>query len=229
MTAFHRFFRAIAAPIQAAALALILVAAPGAMAQTPETDTEAPAPGAATPLPDIDAERALSPRVLGDADAPVTIYDYSALTCGHCADFHLNTLPDLKEEFIETGKVKLVFRDMPFNEAGVLAHALARCAPKPRYWALLDLLFAQQRQWVQSETRASLKQLASLAGMDADTVEACWANRQIEDGVLQTALGGRQKYNVRSTPTFVFNDGEDRIVGAQDIEAFRDVIGRFAP
>ena len=209
--------------------ALVLFAAPHARAQSPETDTQSPMPGEATPLPDIDPGRALSPRVWGDDDAPLTIYDYSALTCGHCADFHLNTLPALKEEFIETGKVKLVFRDMPFNEAGVLAHALARCAPKSRYWAMLDLLFGQQRQWVQSNTRESLKQLASLAGMDTDTVEACWANRRLEDGVLQTALGGRQKYDVRSTPTFVFNDGEDRIVGAQDIEAFRDVIGRLAP
>ncbi len=193
---------------------MILFLGTVAAAQTEETGS----------APVFDAELVLADRVLGDPDAPIEIKDYSALTCRFCADFHLNTLPALKSEFIDTGRVKLVFRDMAVNEAGIDAHALARCVPEERYYPFLDLLFQQQAAWLNENYRENLKSLALLAGVDGATAEACWANQAIAEGVMEMGFEGSRKYDVRNTPTFVFNDGEARLVGAESIEAFRRVI-----
>ncbi len=85
------------------------------------------------PLPDD--------RVLGKADAPVTIFEYASLTCPHCADFDEHTLPKLKADWIDTGKARLIFRDFPLDQAAVRAAQLARCAPPEQFYAFVDALF----------------------------------------------------------------------------------------
>ncbi|WP_084536476.1 DsbA family protein [Azospirillum halopraeferens] len=174
------------------------------------------------------ADRAAE-RVLGRADAPVTIVDYSSLTCPHCATFHVETLPRIKEQYIDTGKAKLVFRDFPFDQWALRASMLARCAPAERYFAVLDVLFKTQAQWSRAADPAkALTQIGKLAGLSDETITACWNDQQLADAILSMRLKGQNEDNIQSTPTFVLNDGAARIEGAQPFERFAEAIEKLA-
>ena len=170
----------------------------------------------------------LAYRVLGDPNAPVTILDYSSMTCPHCATFHTETLPKIKEKYIDTGKAKLVFRDFPFDQAALRASMLARCAPPERYYPLLDVLFKSQAQWSRaSDPAKALAQYGKLAGMSQATIDACMASQPLADGILQSRLVGADKYKVEATPTFVLNEGAATIGGAQSFETFAAAIDKL--
>ena len=171
----------------------------------------------------------LADRVLGNPNAPVTILDYSSMTCPHCAAFHTETLPKIKEKYIDTGKAKLVFRDFPFDQAALRASMLARCAPQERYYPLLDVLFKSQAQWSRaSDPAKALAQYGKLAGMSQETIDACMASQPLADGILQSRLVGSDKYKVEATPTFILNDGAATISGAQSFETFAAAIDKLA-
>ena len=128
---------------------------------------------------------------LGDPNAPVTIIEYASLTCPHCAAFHKETLPGLKARYIDTGKVKLSFRDFPLDENAVRASMLAHCAGPERYYRFLDVFFAQQASWAGArDPVAALKQLAKLGGMSEEAATTCLADRSIEDAILRARLEG---------------------------------------
>ncbi len=176
----------------------------------------------------IDTTKALTERVLGDPKAPVTIVDYSSMTCPHCARFHTDTLPKIKEQYIDTGKAKLVFRDFPFDQWALRASMLARCAPPDRYFPLLDVLFKNQAQWATAkDPGAALTQIGKLAGVSEDTIKACWGDQKLADGILNIRLEGQNKDKIESTPTFVLNDGAARIEGAQSFETFAATIDKL--
>lgn len=173
-------------------------------------------------------EQALSERVLGKADAPVTILDFSSLTCPHCATFHTQTLPQIKEKYVDTGKAKIVFRDFPFDQWALRASMLARCAPQERYWAILDILFKQQGQWSRAADPAkALAQVGKLAGMTQETIDACWADQKLADGILNMRLEGQNAHKIEATPTFVLNDGKGRVEGAQPFDDFAAAIDKL--
>ena len=143
-------------------------------------------------------------RVLGDADAPVTIIEYASLSCPHCAAFHARVLPWLKENYIETGQVKLVFRDFPLNGPALWGSMIAHCAKPERYFALIDLLFTKQRDWAFApDPQAELAGLARLSGMGRSTFDQCMANESLQERILQTRLDGQKKYDIKSTPSFI--------------------------
>ncbi len=175
------------------------------------------------------ATELLADRVLGDPNAPVTILDYSSMTCPHCATFHTETLPKIKEAYIDTGKAKLVFRDFPFDQAALRASMLARCAPAERYFPLLDVLFKSQAQWSRAADPAkALSQYGKLAGMSQAAIDACFADQALADGILKGRLAGQSEHKVESTPTFILNDGAERISGAQPFEVFAKAIDKLA-
>lgn len=162
-------------------------------------------------------------RAIGDAEAPVTIIEYSSLTCPHCASFHNEVLPDLKKKYVETGKVRMVFRDFPLNEPAVDAAVLAHCAGPDRYVGFLDVLFQTQASWASSpDPREALKQLGKLGGLDEGQMDACFNDESMVDGVLQSRLQGQNEHKVQSTPTFVIN-GETH-AGNRSIDEFADII-----
>lgn len=178
-------------------------------------------PALATP---VSVDDAVSERVLGDPDAPVTIVEFSSLTCPHCAKFHRETFPDLKEKYIDTGKVRLVFKDFPFDRVAAMGAVLARCAPTDRYFKFLDVLFKRQDNWTQaSDPAQALAQIGRMGGIGQEAFDACIGNEKILDAVLENRLTGMQDYKVQATPTFIVN-GEDRIEGAQPLEKFEEVI-----
>lgn len=183
----------------------------------------APAPAGAEAADKIALPDGYSERVLGDPDAPVTIYEYSSLTCPHCANFHTDTLPELKERFIDTGKAKLVYRDFPLDKLSLAGHLIARCAPEPLYFRLMDVLFSEQRKWARADQPLeALMQYARLAGMSDDTINACFQNEALLKNIQDVQQQAQSVYGIDSTPSFVI-DGQV-LAGNQPVDVFADAI-----
>lgn len=197
------FLRSIAL---AAALA---VSAAGAMAQqaTPRT----PAPPAAEAPPVFKMEDLLKPgplpeNILGKADAPVTIVEYASLTCSHCGTFHNRTLPVLKRDYIDTGKVRLVFRDFPFDVVAMAGTMLSRCSGPDKFFDFTAVLFREQQTWAFSDDpQKKLLELAKSNGFTQETFDACLQRQDIYDGVLAVRKRAHEEFKVDSTPTLFVN------------------------
>ncbi|WP_239988568.1 DsbA family protein [Paramagnetospirillum kuznetsovii] len=160
-------------------------------------------------------------QVLGKADAPITIVEYASTTCGHCANFHKNTLPKVKAEWIETGKARLIYRDFPTGPRGlsVGASMIAHCVGPDRYFGLLGLIMDQQEKWMSSKNPLDeLKKLSKLAGMGEEKVDECLKRQDLADAIDARAKEGYEKLGVESTPTFII-DGKV-VVGALSYEEF---------
>ncbi len=166
-------------------------------------------------------------RILGKPDAPITIVEFASFTCPHCADFDANTLPQLKAEWIDTGKARLVFKDFPLDAAAVRAAMLARCAPPEQFYAFVDELFHTQTTWATGgKVDAALGKLAKLSGMTDDRFAACMKDDAGQKRVLDSRLMAEQQYKVESTPTFFINGVQ--IVGAQPYAEFQRVLNKAA-
>jgi len=155
-----------------------------------------------------DKDPRLQDMVLGKADAPITIIEYASMTCPHCAHFAETVLPEIKKDYIATGKAKLIFRDFPLDQMAYFGSILARCAGPEKYFTYLDVLFAQQAQWISNDpqvTITNLKQIGRLGGMPAEQFDKCVADKQMGEYILNSRIEGNQKFNVNSTPTLIIN------------------------
>jgi protein-disulfide isomerase len=201
--------------------------------KSPTAKTRTPAPAAvnqtasvAAPTPDASydmVEVTKDDYVLGKSDAPVTLIEYASLTCSHCAAFHNNVLPTIKKEYIDTGKVRMVYRDFPLDQMALTGSMLARCAGRDRYYPFIDALFEQQSTWASSNNPlAALSRLARLGGMSQAQFEDCLKKKEIADAVLKQRLEGQQKFAISSTPTVVVNG--KKFGGGLTIEQFRAVV-----
>ncbi len=140
----------------------------------------------------------------GDANASVTIVEYASLTCPHCANFHLETLPSLKKGALADGKARLIYRDFPLDGLALRASALARCGGPDRRLAIVELLFESQQSWARSQDPiGALAQIGKLAGLKEEQSRACMEDRGMFDRIIAEAQEGEQKHGVRSTPSFV--------------------------
>ncbi|MBX3514591.1 MAG: DsbA family protein [Xanthobacteraceae bacterium] len=169
---------------------------------------------------------ALGDHVLGKADAPVTIVEYASFTCSHCANFHTTTFPKLKEKYIDTGKVKLIFRVFPTApaELSIGAGMLAHCAGEEKYFAMASALFETQRTWMStSDPLPALKKLANQAGITDEKFNQCLSDKNLAQEIQQTAVRGYEVFGVEGTPTFFIN-GTMVIDGEASIENFSKVI-----
>ncbi len=166
-------------------------------------------------------------RILGAADASVTIIEYSSLTCPHCAKFHAETLPQVKEDWIATGKARIVYRHFPFDALGLRAASVANCIEGDRHFSFLDTLFRGQNVWVRADDPAgALAQVAALAGLDRERFDACFADQKEMDRILARAQDGQASYEVQSTPTFIINGR--KVVGAVGYEEFNKALEEAA-
>jgi protein-disulfide isomerase len=154
--------------------------------------------------------------VMGAEDAPVTIVEYASMTCPHCAQFQARTFPKLKERYIDTGKVRYIFREFPLDPLSAGAFMLARCVDKDKYFSVIDLLFGTQRTWVVPNPLQPLFSVAKQAGYTEDAFNACLKNQQILDGIQNVRDRAAKVLNVESTPTFFVNG--KRMVGDVSIE-----------
>lgn len=170
----------------------------------------------------------LQDMVLGKADAPITIIEYASLTCPHCARFEAEVLPQLKKEYIDTGKAKLIFRDFPLDQLAFGGAVLARCGGPEKYFTFLNVLFAQQRQWAGApDPKAALTQIGRLGGVSSEQFEKCLADKALGDYILNSRLEGNQKFNVNSTPTLIINGKTE--AGAPSMEELRKKLDALKP
>jgi protein-disulfide isomerase len=149
----------------------------------------------------------MAERAAGKPDAPATVLEFFSLTCGHCAAFHRDTWPRVKRELVETGKMRLVFRDFPLDQVGLAAHGLARSLPAERYEAFIGTLFSTQDRWAfgrGSDPRTELYRIASLAGMDRAAFDRAIVDADLQRAILEQRQQAVQQFNINSTPTFVF-------------------------
>jgi protein-disulfide isomerase len=147
----------------------------------------------------------LGDRQLGPDNAPVTIVEYASLTCPHCANFHKTSLPELKKRYIDTGKVRLIFREFALNPLDAGAMMLARCLDKDKYFDFVDILFQKQEQWVVQKPIEPLLAIARQAGFTKERFEACLKNQQVLDGIEAQRNRAADRFGVNSTPTFFIN------------------------
>lgn len=193
-------------------------------------EAKPPAKAVAIPAPEgeVDVAKLMEPGKLkdifiGNADAKVTIVEYASMTCSHCRAFHEKTLPTLKEKYIDTGKVRLVLREFPFDPRAAAAFMLSRCAGEDKYYAMVGALFSQQDAWSQVEdAKAALLQLSKLAGFTQESFDACLTNQQLLTDVNDTRERGSKDFGVQSTPTFFING--KRYPGALTVEQISGII-----
>lgn len=149
-----------------------------------------------------------SPRTLGRPDATIKVLEFFSLTCTHCAAFQRETFPKVKAEWVDTGKLEMIYHDFPLDQVALQAAMVARALPPERYEPFITTLFANQDRWAFARNvnpTAELQKLALLAGMSRATFQATLANRQLKEFVIGEAKEGEEKYHVDSTPTFVCN------------------------
>ena len=159
----------------------------------------------------------LGERALGDPAAKVTIVEYASMTCSHCAAFHEETFTPFKEKYVDTGKVRFIFREFPLDALATSAFMLARCMPEDRYFPVVDILFRQQQNWAFVDDPATaLFNVVKQAGFTQESFRACLTNQQILDGVNSVKDRGSNEFGVASTPTFFING--KKMSGALSLE-----------
>ncbi len=214
-----------------AALALILVLAGGlwlARPGDPATGLAALAPLAAeaqeaaatTPLPPV------PDMVLGQADAPVTVVEYASYTCPHCKHFHDTVFGDLKTNYIDTGKVKFVYREVYFDRYGLWAAMVARCGGDTRYFGINSMLFDQQKEWAGSDDPAAvvenLKKIGRTAGMDDATIDACLKDNAMAQAMVAAYQTNATTDAVEGTPTLIINGEKHSNMSYEDLAKILD-------
>ena len=186
-------------------------------------------PPAASPAAPATVPAGLQPvetdHVLGNADAPITIVEYASMTCSHCAAFHNEILPQLKTKYIDTGKVKLVYRDFPLDRVAAQAAQLAECVDRDRYFGVVATIFQTQSHWAASkEPLADLQKLLRLAGLGEAQAKACLDNQKGLEAILAEQQGG-VALGVDSTPTLFVNG--QRFGGARTMQAFDELFAKY--
>ena len=172
-------------------------------------------------------ENALSPRVIGDADAPIHVAEYYSMTCGHCADFHNNTYPKVKAKLIDEGIVRFALRPFPLDGLALRAHALVRAVPETKFFPLVKLLLAKQPVWARAaDPVAELQKMARLAGIGTDEFNGIMQNRPLLEGIVNQRQKGIDQWRISSTPSFVVNDGSV-LAGNMSYEEFAEALSAY--
>ncbi|MCE2747881.1 MAG: DsbA family protein [Rhodobacter sp.] len=178
---------------------------------------EAPATAPLAEVPDM---------VLGNADAPVTLVEYASYTCPHCAAFHDTVFKNLKKDYIDTGKVKFVFREVYFDRPGLWAAMVARCGGETRYFGISSMLFERQKEWAASEDPAvvveNLKKIGRTAGMDDATLQACMENAPMAEAMVARFQENMEKDKVEGTPTLIIDGVSHSNMSYEDLKVILD-------
>ena len=160
---------------------------------------------------------------LGNKDAKIVVIEYASMTCIHCASFHTKVYPKIKENYIDTNKIKFIFRDFPLDKQALFASVLAKCAPKEKYYDFVKLILTTQKKWISNDEAfmEKLKNIGKLAGLSENKINACFNNEQIVDNILKTLSTAEEKYNINSTPSLIINEKK---YSAMSYENFEKII-----
>jgi protein-disulfide isomerase len=170
---------------------------------------------------DVAKPQSLPDMALGPANASVTITEYASMTCPHCAAFNENVFPKIKSEYIDSGKVRYVFREFPLDIKAAAGSMLARCIAKDdagKYFAVIDMLFKQQNDWVVKNTTETLTRIGKQAGLSQQAVEDCLKDQALLDKIAADQKFANEVLKVNSTPTFFING--EMIKGETSFEEF---------
>lgn len=202
--------------------ALVVAGAGGAnyvMAQS----SQKPADSANMSKVDVMAVDPKNDNIIGDVNAPITLVEYSSMTCSHCANFHQLTVPDLKKKYIDTGKVRYIIREFPIGRSAGTAAIITRCAPAKDYFILYDKFLTQQSKWVSQNVRPdAIYKIAAQTGMTRQAFDACLSNKEVEEGLRTVKERGRA-FGVSGTPTFFINGKKAR--GALTYDQIKEMLG----
>ncbi len=150
-----------------------------------------------------------SDRTLGNPKAPVTMVEYAAPSCPHCARWNHDVFPLLKKDYIDTGKVYYVFRVFPLGPVDIAVESMARCLPADNYFSFIDLMFRNQQKWDPeygiSDTHAALVDMGRIAGMSAEQVDTCIGNQSEQKRASDVGQKASTEYGINGTPSFIIN------------------------
>jgi protein-disulfide isomerase len=170
---------------------------------------------------DVAKPVSLPDMALGPANASVTITEYASMTCPHCAAFNKDVFPKIKSEYIDSGKIRYVFREFPLDIKAAAGSMLARCIAKTdpgKYFAVVDLLFKQQNEWAGPKTTEILKRIGKQAGLTEQNVEDCLKDQALLDKIAADQKYANEVLKVNSTPSFFING--EMLKGETSFEEF---------
>jgi len=168
---------------------------------------------------------AVGDMALGDPNAPVTVIEYASLTCPHCASFHNDTWPTIRQNYVDTGKVRFIFRDVYFDQYGLWASMIARCGGEGPFFGYLTQLFGKQKEWARSDDIVGeLQRIGRLGGLPAERMQACLTDEALLNRLVADYQANATADNVRSTPTFIING--ETATGAMSAAAFSALIDK---
>ncbi|WP_068108601.1 DsbA family protein [Tropicimonas marinistellae] len=144
---------------------------------------------------------------LGNPDASVQVIEYASFTCGHCANFEQNVFPDIKENYVDTGKIQFTFRDVYFDRYGLWASMVARCDPM-RYFGVQGLLYDEQSEWTHGEPATvadNLRKIGRKAGLTDEQVNACMQDAGTAQALVDWYEANAEEHGINATPSFIIN------------------------
>ena len=167
--------------------------------------------------------------VIGDENAPITIIEYASLSCSHCASFHNNTLPDIKKEYVDTGKVRFVFRNFPYDPPSLTGSVILTCIPKDVRYDYMNALFSLRKNWIINDNAKSTQELYKImqsGGMSKEDFDNCLKRDDLADQIIKGRIDAQNEFNIKSTPSFLING--ILVEGNKSIKEFRKIIDEIA-
>ena len=160
---------------------------------------------------------------LGNKNAKIVVIEYASMTCIHCATFHKQVYPKIKKNYIDTNKIKFIFRDFPLDKQALFASVLAKCAPKDKYFDFVKLILANQKKWVSNDDAFmdKLRNIGKLAGLNENKINSCFKDEKMVDNIIRTRSIGEEIYNINSTPSLIINEKK---YSAMSYENFEKII-----
>lgn len=168
-------------------------------------------------------------HVLGNNNAKITIYEYSSFGCSHCADMHLEVMPEVIKKYVDNGSLRIVFVPLPLEKKSMDAALLAECVAKDKYFDFVNILFKHQRDWMMAfDAMKELRKYAALSGIGKERAEVCLHDDKIAARILGDRKNGLSELGIKGTPTFIISSkhGNEALTGSMSFEEISEVLDR---
>ncbi|WIV50668.1 DsbA family protein [Marivivens sp. LCG002] len=179
-----------------------------------------------TAAADQDAGVQITDMVLGNPDATVEVIEYASFTCPHCANFHANQFKEIKKNYIDTGKIKFVYREIYFDRFGLWASMIARCGGEMRYFGIADMIYEKQREWTAGGDPVviadNLRNIGKVAGLSDADLDACMQDGEKAQALVSWFEENSTRDEIASTPSFMINGEKYSNMSYEDFAALLD-------